>query len=455
MLQASEYSMRDYLSWYHKTSDFSQVEVRKKFKKTKKSLLVLSIFWLIIVVIFSAFVFASFQNYYTTLFLIVFLLLPFFLPYTILIPLLLIKYSIQIPIEKYIIAKAKHILKNHKAIKIAVAGSYGKTSMREMLKTVLEQGKKVSAPPHSYNTPLGISTFINTLTGDEDVLIFEFGEYYPGDIKKLCDLVEPDFGVITGINQAHLQKFKSLEKTVKTIYELADYLGSKPLYVNGDSVLAKEYVRQGNIVYSNTGVEEWNVTGQETSLEGTAFVLENGQQSIRLSSSLLGLHQVGPLAVTVRIAMRLGLTTEQSVEGVRQTKPFAHRMEPSTNSDGVTIIDDSYNGNPDGVNVAINFLASLEGKRRFYITPGLVEMGSQTKDIHIEIGKQLASAKIEKVVLIKDSVTPYIEEGLHKAGYNGEIIWFDDALTALSSLRHITVAGDVVLLQNDWPDQYK
>jgi UDP-N-acetylmuramoyl-tripeptide--D-alanyl-D-alanine ligase len=130
-------------------------------------------------------------------------------------------------------------------------------------------------------------------------------------------------------------------------------------------------------------------------------------------------------------------------------------LEPKIDGVGVITLDDSYNGNPDGVQAMIEFLASLQNHRRFYVTPGLVEMGKRTKEVHRQIGRNLAKAKIEKVVLIKNSVTAYIEEGLAEEKYEGEILWFDDALTAFAALPHLTVTGDVVLLQNDWPDQYQ
>ena len=88
------------------------------------------------------------------------------------------------------------------------------------------------------------------------------------------------------------------------------------------------------------------------------------------------------------------------------------------------------------------------------MTPGLVEMGSHTETVHREIGKQLAEAGIEKTILIRNSVTPYIEKGLKESTYNGEIVWFDDALAAFAALPHLTVEKDVIVLQNDWPDQY-
>lgn len=458
MLQASEYNIRDYLTWYHKTKDFFHVERRKKFVKTAKGLLLLMIGWAIVFALIGLAVsilwIGASPFKYIFVLAIVFLS-PYFLAYGLVVPLLIIKIIIQLPVEYLIINRVRKKLKAHNAIKIGIAGSFGKTTMREILKTVLSEGKKVAAPPHSYNTLLGISQFIKTLKGDEEILIFELGEYYPGDVKKLCNLVQPSMGVITGVNEAHLQKFKSLERTVKTIYELADYLGGKPVYVNSENDLARKNARSGHIVYDRRRVENWKIENPKTDLTGTSFILTRNGTKLELKSALLGLHQIGPLAASAEIALNLGLSFDQVRDGISKTKPFDHRLEPKTDNAGVITLDDSYNGNPDGVKAVIEFLASLKDCRRFYVTPGLVEMGLRTEEIHKQIGKQLAKASIEKVILIKNSVTSYIEEGLKEEKYQGEILWFNDALTAFASLPHLTVKGDVVLLQNDWPDQYQ
>jgi UDP-N-acetylmuramoyl-tripeptide--D-alanyl-D-alanine ligase len=241
---------------------------------------------------------------------------------------------------------------------------------------------------------------------------------------------------------------------VKTIYELADYLDDKPTYVSGESELAKKNARAGHILYSRAGAGDAKVENEKTDLSGTSFTLVTGSARMELTSSLLGLHQVGPLAAAADIARRLGLTPQEIRAGIAKTRPFDHRLEPTTDAAGVITLDDSYNGNPDGVQAVIQFLASLTRHRRFYVTPGLVEMGARTEAVHKEIGRALAQAKIEKVILIRNSVTPYIEQGLKKAGYGGEVLWFEEALQAFAALPHLTVAGDVVLLQNDWPDQY-
>jgi UDP-N-acetylmuramoyl-tripeptide--D-alanyl-D-alanine ligase len=458
MLQSSEYSVRDFLYWYHRTKDYTQIEKRKKLVLTAKSILLLATSWVIILlmlglVVYFIFLKQSLLGYILALFLMVFG--PYVLPYFLVFFSVIINYIIQRPLQSYIISQAARKIISHPGLKIGIAGSFGKTTMREILKTVLSEGKKVAAPPHSYNTPLGISRFIESLSGEEDVLLFELGEYYPGDIKKLCDLVKPSVGIITGINEAHLHKFETLDKTVGTIFELADFIGRGTVYANADCALVKENTRDGHILYSRGNVGNYTVEQAKTDLTGTSFTLVIKDNRIELNSKLLGLHQVGPLAMAASLALDLGLSVEQVKVGVEKTKPFSHRLEPRFDNTGVTVLDDSYNGNPDGVTAVIDFLASLKDHRRFYITPGLVEMGSKTEQIHFEIGKKLAHSKIEKVILIKNSVTTFIEDGLKAGRYAGDIIWFDDAQSAFSSLPVLTLDGDVVLIQNDWPDQYQ
>lgn len=458
MLQASEYNIRDYLRWYHRTKDFTHVERRKQLVKTTKAILLLVVAWFMLLLLYGvaiALLWTEVGSWKYIFFFLVVLLAPYFLAYGIIIPLSMGVLIIGRPIEYLTMERARQKLRAHHGIKIGIAGSFGKTTMREILRTVLCEGKKVAAPPHSYNTPLGISQFVQTLEGDEDILIFEFGEYYPGDIKKLCDFVRPDVGIITGINEAHLQKFTSLERTAKTIYELADYLGERRMYVNGESFLARKNARTGHIVYAGDCVGDWRIEDQKTSLTGTSFALLKNDTKLELRSSLLGLHQVGPLAAAADIALYFGLSFAQVRVGIEKTRPFPHRLEPKTDIAGVVTLDDSYNGNPDGVAMAIEFLALLKDCRRWYVTPGLVEMGERTEEVHKQIGRSLAKAKIEKVILIKNSVTSYIERGLKEEGYAGEILWFDDAPTAFAALPHLTVKGDIVLLQNDWPDQYQ
>jgi UDP-N-acetylmuramoyl-tripeptide--D-alanyl-D-alanine ligase len=477
MLQASEYNIAEFFNWFRRVKNFGQVEERKTLVKTPKALILLIFGWLshtlfFILAISTPWTLNGYLSY--ILFLVSLFLFPYFTLYTIALLASIIKI-LQSPIEKIITNKAKIKLQNHKALKIGIAGSYGKTTMKEILKTVLEDNKKVAATPENKNTPLGIAKFVESLEGDEEILIFEMGEYYKGDIKKLCDIVNPNMGIITGINEAHLDKFKNLDITSKTIFELADFLKQKEntkLYINGDNKISLEkahHYKNENIdfpklyIYSQSGVENvtdssesgWKVEGPETDLAGISFVLKNNKgEGIVARSGLLGIHQIGPLSVSAHIAHSLGIKLENIELGLKKTKPFVHRLSPREESGGITIIDDSYNGSPDGVKAAIDFLAGITSKRRFYVTPGLVEMGKETERVHKNIGKQLAEARIEKVVLVRNSVTSFIEQGLKEGNFQGDIIWFESALEAFSSLPKQTINNDLLLYQNDWPDNY-
>lgn len=455
MLQASEYHVREYLAWYHRTSDFAHVERRKRLVFTPKAIAlfvfsyVVIVSWVVGLLSYAA---STGSDVSIIILACVALLTPFYFPYTLAL-FVAVGNLLQIPAERALVANARKKLRAHKGIRIAIAGSYGKTSMRELLRTVLADGKKVAAPGGSINTPLGIAQFVEQLAGDEDVLIFELGEYYPGDIRRLCAFVRPDIGIITGINEAHLEKFGTLERTTATIFELAQFVEPSKLYVNAENARAKQAAQSGNVLFSREGTAVWRASEPSTSLAGTSFSLTNSISTFTVSSKLLGLHMVGPLVAAVDIGLSLGLTVAQVERGVAHTKPFEHRLEPKEWQGGVTLLDDSYNGNPDGVAAVIAFLSSLEG-RRWYVTPGLVEAGPRVREVHERIGTQLAEAGIEKVVLIRDSVTPHIEAGLKAAGFTGELLWYDDMPKCLAALHAQTVPGDIVLIQNDWPDQY-
>ena len=461
MFQASEYDVRDYLAWVHRTSDFAHVEKRKNLVWSTKAVALYTLTWLMVlawVVGVMGFVGSTGSDVPLVVGALAVLISPFLLPYAILVPLFFLEVG-QWPIEAYLVARARRTIRASKATKIAIAGSYGKTSMREILKEVLSGGspgnavKKVASPPGSYNTPLGIAKFVQSLAGDEDILIFEFGEYYSGDIRKLCEIVQPDIGIITGVNEAHLAKFKTLESTTDTIFEIAAFVDPQNLYLNGENERIRKRYKSGNVLYSHDGVLGWHVSNARTDLSGTTFTLSNGISTFRVASKLLGLHSVGPLVTALHIAMKFDLTVAQIERGIARTKPFSHRLEPKQWAEGVTFLDDSYNGNPDGVAAVVAFIAKLSG-RRFYITPGLVEAGPRTPEVHEEIGRMLAEAGIEKVVLIRNSVTPHIERGLKKAGFKGELLRYDDMPGCLAAIRTMTVPGDIVLVQNDWPDQY-
>lgn len=458
MLQTSDYNMVAYWHWVMRVGDMRQVSRRGTLVMTTKARLV--IVWLAIVYVATWLLILYMViavSMSVSVFLIITVLgllvaLPWLVSVSIIPVVWLGEACVQRPRARRMIAEATQRVAAHPGYKIAIAGSYGKTTMKETLKTILSVKLDTAATPGNLNTPLGTAKFVGQLGGEEEVVIFELGESHVGDVAELAAITQPDMGVITGINQAHLESFGSIERTVDTIFELEEYLGNKPLYKNADSSLVGDRVKADDeLAYSQDGVHGWRVSNIRSDVTGTRFTAQRGKLKLELHSGLLGEHQVGPIMTGVDIAQQLGLSPEQIAEGVAHTKPFAHRMAPRQLA-GAWIIDDTYNGNPEGVRAGLAFLAGLDATRKVYVTPGLVEQGKDTEKVHVEIGRQAAFC--HQVVLMQNSVTQYIKQGLDEAGFTGDLRIVEEPLKFYQNLARFVSAGDVVLMQNDWTDNY-
>lgn len=459
MLQTTEYRADRYLAWLHRTTDFRRVMHRGRLQWTAKTWLLGGYLWAVSFILFVGVGLLAVEAYSLaewwlwTAAAAVVLVTPLVLAYGILLPVAIGHVFIQDPRERAIVRRAGKLLADHPAIRIAVVGSFGKTTAKEMLTTVLGTGFKVAATPGNMNTPIGISRFVSRLKGDEEILVFEYGEEQVGDVRALARLTHPDKAIITGINEAHLESFGSLDRTVETIFEIADFVASDGLYKNDESRLVHDAKEFGGQVYSRKGAAGWSVTAAKTSVEGTSFTLTKESQRIKVHTGLVGLHTIGVTSAVAALAAELGLTPKQIETGLRKVLPFEHRMAPRP-LHGAWIIDDTYNGNSEGVKAGLAFLKESGAKRRVYVTPGLVEQGSETEAVHAAIGEQ-AAGSADVVVLMRNSVTAYIEQGLKKKRFKGKLIIQDDPLEFYSNLEHFVAAGDIILMQNDWTDNYR
>jgi UDP-N-acetylmuramoyl-tripeptide--D-alanyl-D-alanine ligase len=460
MLQATEYQTGPYLKWFWRTKDFTKVARRRNLEYTKHAKLLLLLTYCgmvyqlgigltILVLGMSNSIVGGIQ-----LGLAIIISYPVVWGHLIVIPLEIARIVIIKPKEKRLIKQSQTIFTNTKAVKIAVAGSYGKTTMKELLKTVIQEGKKVAATPGNKNVTASHAIFASKLDGDEEVLVIEYGEGKPGDVARFTNYTRPDIGVITGVAPAHLDQYKTLEAAARDIFELANYLGKDSVYVNGESAAAEQFIKPPFRSYGREGVDGWKVTNFKQSIGGVSFNLSKGKKQFKLHSQLLGEHQVGPLSCVAVIADGLGLNAGQIEKGVAETKPYEHRMSPYSIR-GAWIIDDTYNGNLEGVQAGLKLLAGLEAKRKIYVTPGLVDQGSDSHKIHRLIGEMIAGSVPDKVVLMSNSETTYIEEGLNKAGFAGEIVIETDPLKFYTNIDQFVASGDLVLMQNDWTDNYK
>ncbi len=461
MLQSCDYDTKAYLKWFWRTEDFrySRVTRRRQLDYTKAArflILVLRI-GIALQLLTGAFILyrgsstGSIGQIITGL--LVIISYPVAWAHILALPVVAGRLFISRPAEKKLIVQSKKVFAEHPGVIIAVAGSYGKTTVKELLLTVLSTARHVQATPANKNVASSHAKFAKKLKGDEDVLVIEFGEGQPGDVARFTQTTRPNIGIITGIAPAHLDKYHSLEDAAQDIFSLAYALPAGNVYVNGESPDTGPYIKPGYIVYDQEGVMGWKISKIIVAVDCLSFTMRKGGRTLKLKSHLVGRHLVGTLAMVIAIAAELGLTDTQIIEGVAQTKPFEHRMQPRLLAGG-WVIDDTYNGNLEGLRAGLSLLAELKATRKIYVTPGLVDQGREAERVHKEVGRLIAQAKPDKVVLMQNSVTNWIREGLTKENYQGELVIEDDPLGFYTNLDQVIAVGDVVLMQNDWTDNY-
>lgn len=339
------------------------------------------------------------------------------------------------------------------ATKIAIIGSYGKTSMKEMLTKVLGSQFKVAATKGNMNVISSQVKFVNGISRDEDFLVIEFGEGAPGDVKKMLDMVQPTDVVITGLAPNHLELYKSIDAIADDFLQSYQYVSAERVYLSGESNLLREFMPPSAITYSQQSVLGWTIKNIMISLDGVSFTMQKKDETLAIESSLLGRHQVAPLSFVSAFAYQHGVKPAAIQRAIKELTGYEHRMSLRS-LQGANLIDDTYNGNIEGMRAGLELLRELQAKRKWYVTPGLVDQGEETERVHNQLGKYIADANPDVVVLMRNSVQEIIAQSLKRNGYNGELRVENDPLHFYQNIEHLIAAGDLVVMQNDWTDNY-
>jgi UDP-N-acetylmuramoyl-tripeptide--D-alanyl-D-alanine ligase len=456
MIQSTEYSAKDFLAWHKRATNFRKVIKRGFLHKTIAFKLLSYYLYLFIVLllIISCYILV-FQSNIALKFvsLAIFIVTPIMCAYALVLPVQFARVIIVNPRNRRKIKIAREIFRNHDGLKIAIEGSYGKTSMKELLSTVLGFQKKVAASKGNLNVLTSHARFANALTGDEDILIVEFGEGAPGDIRKFSELVSPNLAILTGIAPAHMESYKTIENISKDFFSVQEFINPSDLYVNGDSAIVNQYKTDSNIVYSEKGIMGLKVSDVKIDINGTRFTLKNKNNEIRIRSALIGRHHIGPLSLAVELGYKVGMDAEAIIEAVAKVVPYEHRMQPYS-LNGATIIDDTYNGTIEGMQAGLELLHELKARRKIYVTPGLVEQGLEFTEVHQKLAKLIINSRPDVVVLMNNGGTVIVKDYLDANNFQGELIVNDDPLDFYKNLNLFVASGDLVMMQNDLTDNY-
>ena len=412
----------------------------------------------------------------------------------------LINKPIEQGISRYYINDAKRLLKQATAngmTIIGVTGSYGKTSVKFYLQTLLQEKFNVLVTPESYNTPMGVVlTVRKQLKPSHEIFVCEMGARHVGDIKEICDFVYPKHGVITSVGPQHLETFFNMDNIKDTKFELADALGADgKLFVNADNEYIREKLDSLGISSDAKVDSKANVQAAGTSMNvqaassatdadkhnsntvpykvieygnnggykacdikvsqlGTDFtVIAPDGQKESFQMPLIGEHNVINVLGAISVACEMGMTLRELKIPVRRLQPVKHRMELIERG-AVTIIDDAYNSNPVGSKAAVETLGMFDGVR-ILVTPGMVELGKD-EEVYNEKFGEYAAKNCDYIFLIGAKHTEPIKRGILNSGFDAnKVKTYEHLEDALQQAYAIADEGHkYILLENDLPDNY-
>ena len=336
---------------------------------------------------------------------------------------------------------------------VALTGSNGKTTTKEMIAACLETTFPVLKTKGNLNNLIGLPLTLLALTEKERVVVLEMGMNVPGEIRRLTEIAEPDIGLITNIQKVHLKGMGSLEKLKEEKGELFRRMRRDgTILVNQDDPLvidlANHYVGQ-KITY---GIERpAEVMAKEIKLkgaEGTSFTLILEREVMEIHLRLLGRHFVPNALSAMAVACLFGVEVNQAKEALEHFQPFPMRMEVIPLKGGKTLINDAYNANPYSMELALETLVEAKGEGKAIAVLGdMLELGNFTREAHEQLGEKVSKLSIDFLLALGEEA-PVVVESAIRHGFpveRGRVV--ESHSEAISLLRKMIQNGDWILVK--------
>jgi UDP-N-acetylmuramoyl-tripeptide--D-alanyl-D-alanine ligase len=344
---------------------------------------------------------------------------------------------------------------------VGITGSSGKTSTKDLLAAVLSPLGEVIAPPGSFNNELGHPWTVLRATPSTDYLVLELSARHPGNIAALAAIAPPSIGVVLNVGTAHLGEFGSREVIAQTKSELPQAVprsGVVVLNVDDPAVAAMADVTAARVVRisRNRETDVWAGPVTLDELARPHFTLHSGGAAVEIRLAVHGDHHVSNALCAAAVALECGATTAQLAEALAGAGPVSgHRMRVSTRADGVTVIDDAYNANPDSMRAGLQALAWIsagaggERRRSWAVLGEMAELGDDAISEHDRIGRLAVRLDVSRLIVVGTgrSMSAMHQGAVMEGSFGDEATIVADADAALAVLRAELQPGDVVLVK--------
>jgi len=372
-------------------------------------------------------------------------------------------WTITAPLEKcismYYINDAKKILKqNNNLTVVGITGSFGKTTTKFILNRILSEKFNTVCTPQSFNTPMGVvRTVRESIKPSTQIFICEMGAKKKGDIKEICDITHPDFGIITSVGAQHLDTFKTVDRVFKTKFELANEVKKNGglTFISADCEdIVSRYDKNDNSLVLFGGDENYRVENIKRNAYGSNFDLVLDGTSFSVSTKLLGLHSIYDILAAASLAYKLGVDEASIKIAISSLKATEHRLELKGFNNGSLLIDDAYNSNPVGCLEAVRVLGDFEGFKKTIVTPGLVELGDKEYEANYNLGLE-AAKYCDIIILVGKNRSKPLRDAIETTDFNKNNLYVVSSFKeAMETYIPFTDKKSVVLLENDLPDNY-
>lgn len=363
-----------------------------------------------------------------------------------------------------IIKKAKEKrekLKN--LLVIGITGSYGKTSTKEFLHTILSSKFKVLSTPAHQNTDIAISKIIlEKLKEDFEIFIVEMAAYKLGEIRSPCQIVKPKIGIITGVNEQHLSTFGTMENLISAEggKELIESLPKDGLIIfNGNNKYCFQLYKETNFLnkkicynkFSSAGdnVFLWDLWAENLKIEKeylTFKIVSKTGESAEFRVNLLGAQNVENILLAACCAQELGMSLKEIAVVCEKIKPEQGGLQLKKGVNGLNIIDATYSANPDGVISHLEYLKIWPGKK-IIIMPCLIELGKASKEVHKKIGQKVSEVCDLAIITTKERFKEIKDAAGDKA------LFLEKPKEIFEKIKSFCIQGDVILLESRVPKE--
>lgn len=324
---------------------------------------------------------------------------------------------------------------------IAITGSAGKTTTKETISTLAGAARRVTRNEGNLNNHIGLPLSLLRMDETAQAGVLEMGMNHAGEIRALCRIARPDIGVVTNVGTAHIEHFKDIEGIALAKRELIEELGPNGTAVlNYDDPRVRAFAAVHLADTLTYGMEEGadiRAENVQSTPTGSTFHIQNVNFEIHLP----GRHGVWNVTAGVAVGSILGIPLEIMADAARTLQSGKMRGERLTHN-GVTILNDCYNSNPEAAKAMLDTLAAMPGARKIAVLGEMLELGHWAEKLHEEVGAYAAARGVHAVIAIRGAAR-HLADAAQKAGV--ETHFFDEPAAAGDALRSLARPGDAVL----------